>query len=185
MITEILNLLCADLNAFLQRREPTQANSVVLSPLIDSTGKVLQEGQGAISCTLLRIEQQTIRGAIKRGSIKQTAPDFVLVLHLQFSPSFAGDNYPEALSRLSDTMVFFQRKALFTPANTPGLPEEVASVSMESLPLDINTLSQVWLAQGVPLQAALHYYCRVRIFSDDQALEVAAISESEDGRPLG
>jgi hypothetical protein len=176
MIQKVLETLCSELDHFLRRRHGVVEKKVVLSPLVDDAGHAIL-GKNKLLCTLIGTQQAAFKPSVMPKTEGRKAPPLFLELHLQFTASFAKQNYDEALAYLTDTLGFFQGKAVFTPENTPGLPIALNKVIMEPLELEPNILSQLWLAQGVPLQPALHYRCRLALVTEDMILgEVPAIT---------
>ena len=175
MIQKILETLCNDLNGFLKQRYATEEDKVVLSPLVDEAGHPIL-GRNKILCTLLNTQQIVSPVSSRTKEVVLKNPPLTLELHLQFAASFPSQNYAEALEMLTLTMGFFHGKAVFNPQNTPDLPIALDQVTMSILELDPNTMSQLWQAQGVPLQPALHYRCRLTSVAEDKILgEVPAI----------
>ena len=73
-------------------------------------------------------------------------PPIYLNLYLMVAGHFNGNNYPEALKFLSNTISFFQRRPVFDHGNTPELDSRIDKLVLAIENLNIKDLSTLWSA---------------------------------------
>lgn len=170
MLHQVLPIIVAELNAFLLRTANETEDIALLSDLVDQGGNTAFGGGNKVVCTLISLEQErSTMNARPTGAIKMNAP-VNLNLNLLFSCHSPG-NYVEALKSLSLVVSFFQGKQVFTPSNTPGLPEEARKVNMEFIGADLHAQSQMWGALGAKLVPSAYMKLRMVPISRGQILE--------------
>jgi hypothetical protein len=101
----------------------------------------------------------------------------MLNLNLVFVANF--QDYNESLKFLSLLLTFFHSKPVFTPQNTPELPEAAAKITVEINNLDQQSQNQLWAALGSSIMPSVNLKLRLITITSDQILaeipEITAI----------
>ena len=174
MIHLVLQAIRNELTSFLTRRLKTDTAQprVVLSKLTDLGDTALDR----LICTLVKVEQETVRANVGlRGEPPRVNPPLQLNLLVLISANYRPENYLEALQALSAAIGYFQGKAVFTPANTPGLPERIEKVNVEPVELDMGEFGHLWTALGSSHLPSVLY--RLRMISTTEDLVLEQLSE--------
>ncbi len=91
---------------------------------------------------------------------------------------FNGNNYPEALKFLSNTISFFQRLPVMDHENTPGLDSRIEKLILDIENLNIKDLSTLWSAiTGKYLPSVIYKVRMVAFDSGDVRLRTPLIEE--------
>ncbi len=172
MIHNVLLGLTKDLNIFLQRKMGSQENVVVLSELMNLDGTVAVTTENCIICSLLNIEQDRtgINANFGSDNVVQNRP-LNLNLYILFSAFYAPANYLEALKALSFTLLFFQGKQTYTPANTPNLDANIHKLVVDLVNIDLKDLSNFWTVLGAKHLPSVFYRVRMLSLSADVILD--------------
>jgi len=172
MIDTALEILREELNTFLCQKLNDPSPKVVFSPLVDEDELT---GNGMMTMTLLSIEEErALRDPSPNVTIGNRTfvrnPDIRLNLYVMFT-SFNKTHYEESLSRLSQTILFFQGKKVFTAENTPNLDENIESLFLDLHNLTTEQQNDLWGKFGVNYRPSVCY--RIRLLT----LQRNAISE--------
>ncbi|MTB52938.1 DUF4255 domain-containing protein [Lewinella sp. W8] len=170
MIHQVLDIIVKELNNFLKRSVRGNEDRAVLSALVDMQGNPAFDGENKMICTLVSLEQERVAlNSLPGRAVKKNAP-IHLNLILLFSAHFPG-NYDEALKFLSHTIGYFQGKQVFTPQNTPGLPNTIERAVMEIFNMDLHSQSQLWGAVGAKMMPSAVMKLRMVSITRDVILE--------------
>ena len=91
---------------------------------------------------------------------------------------FNGNNYPEALKFLSNTISFFQRHPVFDHNNTPELDSRIDKLVLDIENLNIKDLSTLWSAiTGKYLPSIIYKVRMVAFDSEDVRFRTPLIEE--------
>jgi Pvc16 N-terminal domain len=172
MIHNVMLGLAKDLNFFLKKRLDLQEDVVILSELMNLDGTVAVNSENCVICSLLNIEQDRtgINASFADNQVVQNRP-LSLNLYLLFSAFYAPENYLEALKAISFTLVFFQGKQVFTPANTPHLDVSISRIVVDLVNIDLKDLSNFWTALGAKHLPSILFRVRMLTLSADMILD--------------
>ena len=183
MIHKLLPKIAKELNDFLRRVTYNKEEfvQVVLSEMMKRDDNVVEK-EFRIICTLINVEQERTNLNMSSNISVKTNPPVHLNLYCLFSVDFPNKHYTLALKYLSYVIAFFQGKQVFTPQNTPDLPEEVEKITVEIVNLDVKELSNFWMALRVKHHPSILYKLRMISISGQMVFE--EISEiSQDTTP--
>lgn len=182
MIHTVLASIIGQLNTFLKSQQPAADGELAtVANLINSTGKLAVENNEQLVCQLVNVEQErSILGA-KSGRSFNTNPPITLNLYVLFA-SYSNQHL-NALKQLSSTIGFFQRKQVFTPENTPGLPDNAGKITVEFHNLDLQQLSNLWGAIGAKAVPAAVFKIRMLSITDSTILEEVTEISTQTTRP--
>ncbi|MFT7121250.1 MAG: hypothetical protein ACJAZ9_001428 [Neolewinella sp.] len=177
MIDKVLPVIIDELNKFIKHRFGLSENVAILSSLVDTSWAAVPAAQNKVVCMLTNIEQErTVKynvAAPGRGG----NPPLMLNLNLVFVANF--QDYNESLKFLSLLLTFFHSKPVFTPQNTPELPEAAAKITVEINNLDQQSQNQLWAALGSSIMPSVNLKLRLITITSDQILaeipEITAI----------
>lgn len=182
MIHHVLQVICKDLNTYLQNRSDLSEEIVLLSEIMNPDGSVAVTQENRLVCSLLNIEQErlTINTPVKGQALVN--PPFNLNLYVVFSALYASNNYVEALKVISLTLAFFQGKQVFTPSNTPGLDAGIEKIAVEYINVDLKELGNIWTSLGSKHLPSILFKIRMLSITADVILEelpvIRAVDES-------
>lgn len=149
MIHEVIPLVAADLNDFLEARFDTSADPVILSNLVNQDGTLAIKEENKVIVTLINVERdgsnQMYGGGYSRGDIP-----IHINIYVMFSAYFA--NYAESLKFLSGIIAFFQ-------AN-PSYTHDGNLIRMELHNSDLKDISNLWTAIGAKYLPAVIFKFR-------------------------
>lgn len=174
MIHTVLASLVSQLNTFLKSKQPTADGELAtVSNLVDSAGNFAVENDEQIICHLVNVEQERSILNAKSGRSFSTNPPITLNLYVLFA-SFS-KRHLNALKQLSSTIEFFQGKQVFTPENTPGLPNNADKITVEFHNLDLHQLSNLWGAIGAKAMPAAVF--KIRMLSISRSIILEEVTE--------
>jgi hypothetical protein len=171
LIGEALRLIVRELDSALQRQAPEAGNVAVLTNLIDANGAAVPEAAEKVAVFVVNISQENTPTRLPRvlpgngQNLTQKQPPLHLSLQVMCAANFSGSSYDEALKRISGTIEFFHGCPLFTPQNTPGLPDGILQLTMEIDNLNAVDLSHVWAMLGGRYLPSVVY--RMRMLSSE------------------
>ena len=174
MIEETLRLISDELDRALRRRLPGATSLVALTNLVDSAGGAVLEAADKVAMFLVNIEREVIPARSPRyvdpgaGPIATVRPPVHLNLMVMFAASPSGPTYAEALKLIEGVVLFFQTRAVFTPANTPELPAGVEQLSVEIENLSTTELSNLWGILGGRYLPSILYRFRMLTLDAEQ-----------------
>lgn len=167
MIDAAISHIASELNQYLKRSCDLSEDVVVISSILEQGGGIAAHVNNKIVVSLVNIEkdnvpfQQQNFAAAKRGII--TAPPLHFNLYLMFASYFSGNNYQEGLKFISNTISYFQGRAVFDRKNSPGLDKNINKLILDIENLDMRDLSSLWgMLNGRYLPSVLY---KVRMVS--------------------
>lgn len=189
MIAAALDFLAEQVNAQLLRRTGVLLGEAEAGPLADETGAWAQP-LDSLRLALFQIdEERTLReplpSRVRVGGREVAMPpplklNLVVVLAARFQ------QYGQALRSLSFALSHFQSHPLFTPADSPGLPEGIDRLAVELLSYGPEQLHQMWACFGARHLPAAVYRLRMVVLRDDEpvgtGLPITAIDTVLHGR---
>ena len=145
-IRNVLEVICRQVNEYLQNINRRNDDWVVLSSIVDHRGGVNEAIQDKVVMTVYNITREntisTYTPARPGGDAYAiVSPPIYINLHLMFMANFFEKNYSEGLAAISVLISYFQQHPCFTPSNTPELQPGIdkLTLEMESLtPVDVN-----------------------------------------------
>jgi hypothetical protein len=151
----------------------------------DSSGQTLKN---RLIASVVKIEQEfTLRNANtnqqaldnsgKPVNLKRR-PDLHLNFFVLFAANYAHSQYEEGLKKISHLITFFQRRNVFTPANTP--PFGVANIDKliwELHPMSFEELNHLWSINGGKYLPSVLYKVRMVLIEDINPAETEVITE--------
>lgn len=146
MIHEVVPVIAAELNDFLESQFDTGEDKVIISNLVNQDGSVAIQDENKVVVSIINIERDgnNQRSFAKLGS----NPSVNINIYILFSAYFNSSNYLEALKFISGVIAFFQSKNVFTPSNTPMLNNDIHQIVAEMVNIDFKELSNLWGALG-------------------------------------
>lgn len=194
MIREALELITAELNLFLGRKEPTyrNANTAVLSDLLNQAGELVitlnnNNPRDNLIVTLINVEEETTGKAqlpyIRNPdrSISIANPEIKLNLYVLFS-AFSNmqenERYGNCLRLIDYVVRFFQFKSVFNHENTPNLSQEIEKLIMELISITFEQQNYLWGTLGAKYMPSVLYKLRLLTIRElDESVEGTAIDE--------
>lgn len=142
----------------------------VLGTVLDETGAVPEKNQNKIIVSLVNLEHETNHAYAvnqqfsKTGNLTQNLP-FNFNLDILLLSLFS--NYDEALKFLSESILFFQSKQVFTHQNSPGLDPAIEKLSLEIIKLSYHEMHSLWTALGAKYMPSVLFKVRMLSFQGD------------------
>lgn len=189
MIDSALKFLTDEINAYLVlKNEPVNA----ASPEIVLTNVAAEDGNWAIppktlGLSLINIEEERVfkeqQTAFRNaeGDIEHYNPNIKLNLYILISANFAagdaGGNtnttgvYCEGLKQLSYVISFFQGKYVFTPDNSPALPQELTKLVVELYSYSFEQQYNFWSVVGAKYLPSVLYKVRMLVYQEKMLLD--------------
>lgn len=171
MINAAISHLANQLNQFLKRSFGLAEDIVTVSNIVEPDGSVAPNVNNKLVMMLANIERDTVpfRQSTHNGNGESrsaiSAPPIYLNLYVMVAANFSGNNYPEALKLISNTISFFQRQPVFDQHSTPDLDQRIEKLVLELENLKIQDLNNVWgLLSGKYLPSVLY---KVRMVTFD------------------
>lgn len=169
--------LVGELNTYIQNKVGQKEEKVVLSGIVDQSGKVGVE-ENKVVATLVDIHQESTlinnQNYVPNGDhgVVRTSPTIHLNMVMLFSAYFSINNYKEGLKYLSYIIAFFQGKPTFTPQNTATLRDSsIEKLIVNIFHLDTNTKNNLWNSLGLKYMPSILYKVRMLSFIDHTASE--------------
>lgn len=169
MLDSTLTFLRDELNAYINLKT-SEDDTLVLSHLVGENGEYQVDELGMC---LVNIEEDRTSQPLPRfeenqaGGISKKLPPVSLNLYVLFAANWAtGTNYTEALKHIALVVTFFQSRNLFTPANSPGLPDTVEKLSAELVSLSFEQQNNLWGTLGAKYLPSVLYRLRVLYLED-------------------
>ncbi len=129
--------------------------------------------------TLVNIEEDRISKSpepftrLHNNNIVYRNPQIYLNLYLLFSVNLS--SYPESLKQLSLIIQFFQYKNVFTPLNSPGLPDGIEKLILDLSTLSFQDMNNLWGILGSKYLPSVMYKLRLIKISEDFAMGDASL----------
>lgn len=173
MIDQVTKALVSELNTFIKLKYELIEPKIVISNLVNQDGSIPPENNNRVICSLINIEQERVLsgGAFSTSGNSRKNPPINLDLFVMFSSNYSGENYPEGLKFLSLVVSFFQGKMVFTPQNTPMLPNNIQKITLDLFNVDLGNLSHLWGAIGAKYLPSVIYKVRMITFFEDRIID--------------
>lgn len=167
MIAHAIDLLVEQLNAFIPRdggEDAVLAGNIAQYSDGDQSARLGEK----VVLSLVNVEEETTlkNGAFKRDQNGQAGyfqRPVNLNLFLLFSANYS--DYQNSMQRLSQVILFFQQKKVFTLANSPSpsLPEEAGDLRliMDLHSLSFEQINYLWGSLGGKQVPFVLYKCRL------------------------
>jgi hypothetical protein len=189
VIDTALDFIADEVNAHLRKRTGSELGAVDIGPLVDDRGNWLGP-MDTTRLTLFQIDEERVlreqmpERTIVAGREVMLPPPLKLNLVLLFSGRF--QQYAQALRTLSHIMSFFQARPLFTPSDSPALPEGLERVALDLLNYGPEQLNQMWTCFGAKHLPSVVYRLRLVALQDMEpigtGMPVTSIQTSLHGR---
>ena len=184
MIDAAISHIAGQLNQYLKRSFDLNEDIVVISNILEQDGTVASNVDNKLVMFLINVEKDTTplrpRNSHTTGLDRSVIsyPPIYLNLYLMVAGHFNGNNYPEALKFLSNTISFFQRRPVFDHENTPDLDHRIEKLVLDIENLNIKDLSTLWSAiTGKYLPSIIYKVRMVAFDSSDVRLRPPVIEE--------
>lgn len=185
MINQVILAILSKLNTYIGTAEPEVilGNISLIDALPETSSQSLTD---KVIASVVNIEQEgSLRNLpFRRPSVGQDGlprvseqePEIHLNVYLLFGSN--KNNYATALLRISQVIAFFQRKAVFTLADTPELgPTKLAKLVFELYSTDFTELNQLWSIMGGKYIPSVVYKMRLCVIQDAEETPSALIEE--------
>ena len=170
MLDAVLTFLADEVNRNLARRSPmVDGAGIVPGPVADDHGHWALPAN-SLGLTLFQIdEERTMRSqplerVMLGGREIALPPELKLNATLLVSARFT--QYATALAQLSRVLSFFHAHPLFTPSESPGLPEGVDRLAMDLLSYGPEQTNQLWTCLGARHLPSLVYRMRLVVLPE-------------------
>ncbi|BDD07357.1 DUF4255 domain-containing protein [Aureibacter tunicatorum] len=167
MIHNVLSVVANELNNYLNLNFQFDEKKVLVSNLVNQDGTLAFEGSNKVVLTLLNIEEEgslkSNMGIMKPGAKKELHVNMEVI----FTSFFTGKNYIESLKIVSQVILFFNQKKVFTPNNTPDLYEKSNKLIFELQSYSLQELSHIWGMLGAKYMPSVIYKVSMLTFSND------------------
>lgn len=170
MIHSAVSLITHHLNQYLKTVYNVTENLAVISNITEPGGTAEVLVNNKIAVFLVNVKKET--GPDSRSLLPRTIenpvfqPPLHLNLFLMFTANFQGQNYPEALKFLSQTIGFFQRTPVFDHEVAPDMDPRIEKLILDIENLDYGNLSNLWSILGGKYVPSILY--RVRMLTMDK-----------------
>ncbi len=192
MIDTTLNFLTQEINTFLKIKNNTpNEDKIVLSSIASESGLVIPNK--SLGLSLINIEEERVfkeqRAAYlnDNGKTQSYNPELRLNLYILITSNFQDklkedptDDYREGLKQLSNVILFFQSKNVFTNENSPllaSLDPNIQKIIVELYSYSFEQLYNFWSVVGTKYLPSVLYKVRMLRFqggSVDTELPVAS-----------
>ena len=184
MIDAAISQIANQLNQFLKRSFDLNEDIVVISNILEQDGTVASNVDNKLVMFLINVEKDTVPFRPQNNdttgldrSVVRCHPIY-LNLYLMIAGHFNGNNYPEALKFLSNTISFFQRRPVLDHENTPDMDSRIEKLILDIENLNIKDLSTLWSAiTGKYLPSIIYKVRMVAFDSDDVRLRAPVIEK--------
>lgn len=185
MINQAIQAILSRLNDYIGTAEPevVLGNISLIDAFQDTSAQSLTD---RVIASVVNIEQEgSLRNIpFRRPSLNQDGlprvqerePEIHLNVYLLFGSN--KNNYGTALLRISQVIAFFQRKFVFTPADTPELGVlDLNKVVFDLYSTNFTELNQLWGIMGGKYIPSVVYKMRVCIIQDADEVPSAMVEE--------
>ena len=170
MLGTIFNVIVKELNHFFQRKlELSDKELVLLEKLIHPDGKLNDLCAERIVCSVVNIQEENLfTPTLTRNPKKFRAP-----VQLSVGILFAANlnDYTNALDMINEIVNYFNGKPVFTPHNTPVLPNSVEKITAELLTLTFEQQNHLWGSLGGHYLPSVVFKFRILALENDIILE--------------
>jgi|SRR5882672_158953 len=171
MLDVAVNFLARELNTYLLARTGGTFGSALLSRVVDDGGKwAIPDDQ--IGVALVNIdEERAVKSQLPQtvyanGRQVVLEPEIKLNLYLMFAAKFK--QYDQGLRQLSQVLLFFQARPVFTPERYPGLDPRIEKLGVDLISLTFEQLNQLWAFVGAKQLPAVVYRVRLAALQDPE-----------------
>ncbi|WP_077000838.1 DUF4255 domain-containing protein [Variovorax sp. KK3] len=177
MIDTALEFVAEELNAHLRKRMGNELSTVDLGPVVDERGNWVGP-MDTLRVTLFQIDEERVLRAqmpertVVAGREVMLPPPIKLNLVLLLSARY--QQYAQALRTLSHTMAFFQARPVFTPADSPALPDNLERLSIDLVTYGPEQLNQMWTCLGAKHLPSAVYRVRLVALQDSEPIGTGA-----------
>lgn len=189
MLDEVLSIVVDELNTYIGAVEPDvmMGNISLIDAFQDASAQSLND---RVIASIVNIEQEgTLRNIpYRRTTISdaglpeamQRQPEIYLNIYILFGANKS--DYGMALQRVSQVIAFFQRKFVFSPANTPGLdPLNIDKLVFDLYSTSFEELNQLWGVMGGKYIPSVVYKMRLAMIQDSIDEPTGIVREIEMG----
>ena len=171
MIDVALRFLCTEFNAHLLKRTGASLGAAEPGPLADDKGAWVVPLDTARLALFQVDEERAMREPLPErlligGREVVMPPPLKLNLVVLFAGRF--QQYDQALRTLSHVLTFFHAHPVFTPADSPGLPEGMDRLSADLLSFGPEQLNQMWSCFGAKHLPCVVYRLRMVVLQDTE-----------------
>ena len=184
MIEGTVSFIEESLNAYLQNKMNFKEERVISSNLVEQDGSVAIRDDNRVVISLVDLDEEPSLKNANRMDISSTGvkrsvlPPVNLNLYIMFSCFFTSDNYKVGLKYLSNIILFFQGRPLFTSQSYPQLSKYgIEKLSFEIYHPDYQARNNMWTILGIKYLPSIIY--KVKMLSRSDQLvgeELPAIS---------
>jgi len=175
MIYDGLEVLRSEINDYLKALPELNVpgTSVVTMANVAKEDGTIDIPNNNLGLSLVNIEEERIvRDVVPHrinpdNSISHLNPEIRLNLMVLFVAHF--NDYKTSLQYLSGLVRFFQRKAVFTPDNSPTMPVGLERLVVELQQLNLEQQNNLWAAIGAKYLPSLLYKVRAISVQEGQA----------------
>ncbi len=185
MIAQTLNAIVGQLNAYIGLVDPevTLGNISLIDAFQDASAQNLND---RVIASVINIEQEeSLRNLPFRRTVSdpnglptgvERQPEVYLNIYLLFGSNKS--DYLIALQRIAQVIAFFQRQAVFTPANTPILGVlNVSKLVFDLYSTSFEELNQLWSVMGGKYIPSVVYKMRLAMIQDAPQQGAGIITE--------
>lgn len=179
MIDTTLNFLTQEINTFLKIKNNTpNEDKIVLSSIASESGLVIPNK--SLGLSLINIEEervfkeQRVAYLNENGKTQSYNPELRLNLYILITSNFQDklkedptDDYREGLKQLSNVILFFQSKNVFTNENSPllaSLDPNIQKIIVELYSYSFEQLYNFWSVVGTKYLPSVLYKVRMLRF---------------------
>ena len=173
MIEGTISFIEESLNTYLQNKLNFKEERVISSNLVEQDGSMAIHDNNRVVITLVDLGQEpSLKNANRlelrpEGSVKTVLPPVNLNLYIMFSCFFTSENYKEGLKYLSNIILFFQGRPLFTRQAYPQLAKYgIEKLSFEIYHPDYQARNNLWTILGIKYLPSVIYKVKLLSFSD-------------------
>ena len=179
MIDTTLNFITQEINTFLKIKNNTpNENKIVLSSIATDSGLVIPNK--SLGLSLINIEEERVfkeqRATFlnENGKTQSYNPELRLNLYILITSNFQdkliedpSDDYKEGLKQLSNVILFFQSKNVFTNDNSPllaSIDPNIQRIIVELYSYSFEQLYNFWSVVGTKYLPSVLYKVRMLRF---------------------
>ena len=173
MIEGTISFIEETLNSYLQDKMNFKEERVISSNLVEQDGSIAIRDDNRVVISLVDLDQEpSLKNANRTevkpgGSMKQTQPPVNLNLFIMFSCFFTSNNYKEGLKYLSNIILFFQGRPLFSRQSYPQLNKyNIEKLSFEIYHPDYQARNNMWTILGIKYLPSIIYKVKMLSFTD-------------------
>jgi len=175
MIYEALEILRSEINDYLTSLPElnVSGNSVVSMSNVARDDGSVDIPNNTLGVTLVNIEEERIvrdttpYRVNPDHSISHLNPEIRLNLLVLFVAHFS--DYKTSLQYISGLIRFFQKKTVFTPDNSPTMPDGIEKLVVDLYQMNFEQQNNLWAVLGAKYLPSVLYKIRTISIQEDQA----------------